>query len=378
VNRQLDVNLQPDAASAGLGRSPAAYASDGGDDEPAFAVLFTRDRALADHVAALADAAGTALRVAPAPGPASRTARLVLIGLDVVGELPPGPRGGVLVVRVDGADPPEGVWRQAMEMGAEHVVLLPEAEAWLVQRLVDAGASGVRAPVVSVIGGCGGAGASSLAIGLAVTAAGRGLRPVLIDADPFGGGLDLTLGAETLSGLRWPELPWAVGRLPVGVIGGALPEIGGLRVLACTRSEVTSLSADGLAAAVDAASREADLVVVDLPRRVDQAEVAVLERSRRVLIVVPATVRAAAAGSLVAAAVEPHVVDVRVVVRGPATSGCDPESVADALLLPLEGELPPDPGLAAALEAGEALALRPRGPTATLSRRILADLLGAA
>jgi secretion/DNA translocation related CpaE-like protein len=156
--------------------------------------------------------------------------------MDVAGELAPSLRGVVLVVRVEGADPPEGVWRQAVELGAEHVALLPEGEGWLVQRLVDAGSPAERAPIISVVGGCGGAGASTLALALAVTAAGRGLHPVLVDADPFGGGLDLPLGAETVEGLRWPDLPWAAGRLPVGVIDTALPHIGGLRVLACTHS----------------------------------------------------------------------------------------------------------------------------------------------
>ena len=97
---------------------------------------------------------------------------MTLVGLDVTTQVATGAvRGAVLVVRVEGADPPEGVWRQAVEMGAEHVVLLPEAEEWLVRRLVDAAAPPARAPVLAVLGGCGGAGASSLAIALAVTAA---------------------------------------------------------------------------------------------------------------------------------------------------------------------------------------------------------------
>jgi secretion/DNA translocation related CpaE-like protein len=361
--------------SGGGGPAGAERLARGGEG-PAEVVLLTRDRALTDHVAALADAAGAVLRVLPAPGAASRGARLTLVGLDLAGELAAGvARAVVLVVRVEGADPPEGVWRQAVEMGAEHVALLPEAEGWLVRRLMDAAAPPARAPVLAVVGGCGGAGASSLAIALAVTAAEHGLRPVLVDADPFGGGLDLPLGLDDLDGLRWPDLPWAAGRLPAGVIESALPEIGGLRVLACTRGEPTVLTADGVAEAVDAARRSGDLVVVDLPRRVGDAEAAVLARSRRVLLVVPSSVRAAAAGSLVAAAVEPYTADVRVVVRGPVAAGCDAEAVADALMLPLEGELGAEPGLAAALEAGEGLALRRRGPLATLSRRVLADVL---
>lgn len=366
---------RPTPAPVPASRTAGAVTGRRSPDREGGAVLLTRDRALADHVTALAEAAGTALQVLPSVSALPRSARLLLAGLDVAGELPPARRGGVLVVRVDGADPPDGVWRQAVQMGAERVVLLPEGEAWLLDRLVDAGSSDARAPVVAVLGGCGGAGASCLAIGLAITAADQGARPVLIDADPFGGGLDLPLGAESVAGLRWPELPWAAGRLPAGLIGTALPEIAGVRLLSCTRSELTSLPADGVAAVIDAASRESDVVIVDLPRQVGEAEAAVLSRCRRVLLIVPGSVRAAAAGSLVAAAVEAHAADLRVVVRGPLAAGCLAESVADAMLLPLQGQLRPEPGWEAALEAGEAAALRPRGPLASLSRRILTELL---
>jgi len=65
-----------------------------------------------------------------------------------------------------------------------------------------------------VIGGCGGAGASTLAASLAVTALGAGRRAILFDADPLGGGLEplVALGTVTIaSGERfraaraWPH-----------------------------------------------------------------------------------------------------------------------------------------------------------------------------
>ncbi len=72
-------------------------------------------------------------------------------------------------------------------------------------------------------GGRGGAGASVLAGGLAVTAARRGLRTLLIDADPLGGGVDLVLGWESLDGLRWPSLSQASGRVQPAALVDALP-----------------------------------------------------------------------------------------------------------------------------------------------------------
>lgn len=341
------------------------------------AVLLTRDRGLVDHVRALAEAAGTGLEVLPTAS-AVPGARLVMVGLDLAAELPSTWRGGVLVVRVEGADPPDGVWRQAVQLGAEHVVLLPEGEAWLVDRLVDAGSPDERAPVVAVLGGCGGAGASCLAIGLAVTAASHGTAPVLIDADPLGGGLDLPLGAESVPGLRWPDLPWAAGRLPAGLITSALPQVAGVRLLSCTRGQPTSLSGQAVGAVVDAAAREGDLVVVDLPRHIGDLEAAVLARCRMALLVVPGSVRAAAAGSLVAAMAESHAADLRVVVREPMAAGCLPETVADAMQIPLQGRLEAEPGLDGALDAGEAAALRTRGPLAAIARDVLAELLAPA
>jgi len=347
--------------------------------EPGQVLLLTRDRALIDHVAALADAAGAALSVQPAvAGPAFRAAALVLVGLDAAQGVPQGRAGVVLVARVDGGDLPEGIWKLALEIGAEQVAVLPDAEPWLLDRLIDAGSPGERAPVVAVVGGRGGAGASTLAVALATAAASTGLRPYLLDADPLGGGIDLALGAEHVQGLRWPDLPVGPGRLRPGALGRLLPEAGGVVVLACPRREPYALQPALAGAVLDAASREGDLVVVDLPRRVGPVEQEVLSASDRVLVVVPAEVRATAAASQVAAAAEVYAGDLRVVVRGPGPTGLDAEAVAGALSLPLQGELRPEPGLPAALDRGELGALRPRGPLAVLCRTVLAELLDRA
>lgn len=79
------------------------------------------------------------------------------------------------------------VWRRAVEIGAEHVLRLPDAEGWLVDQIANA-AEGVGRPAltVGVIGGRGGSGASTLACALAVTAARAGRRTMLIDGDPTG------------------------------------------------------------------------------------------------------------------------------------------------------------------------------------------------
>jgi secretion/DNA translocation related CpaE-like protein len=336
--------------------------------------LLTRDAALIDHLGALADAARVVLEVRSGPNTRTRAAPIVLIGMDVAAELPPGWRGGVLVARVEGADPPEGLYRQAVELGAEHVALLPEAEPWLIDQLIEAGAPARRAPVLAAIGGCGGAGASTLAIGLAVAAARMGGRPVLIDADPLSGGLDLPLGAERLDGLRWPQLPFGSARLPSGVIASGLPTVHGVRVLTVDRSDPAPVPAPVLTAALDAARRESDLVVVDLPRRLGPAELEVLARSRLALLVVPAQVRAVAAGAQVAAALAANASDLRLVVRCVGPDGLPTDQVADAVELPLAGRLRAEPALPAAFDRGEAAVFRPRGALASFCRQLLCGL----
>ena len=89
--------------------------------------------------------------------------------------------------------------------------------------------------ILAVIGGRGGAGASILAGGLAVTAVRAGHRTLLVDADPLGGGLDLLLGWEDVDGLRWPALAGADGRVDPPALLRALPHRGDLVLLSFDR-----------------------------------------------------------------------------------------------------------------------------------------------
>src|SRR3982750_4108062 len=117
--------------------------------------------------------------VARRPPPAARRwwpdASLVLVGIDAA-ELClrarlPRRRGIVLVGRHAGAQPPD--WPVAEALGVDHVNTLPVGEGWLRDRLVAAGAERFG-HVIAVLGGRGGAGATVLAAGLAVTAARHG------------------------------------------------------------------------------------------------------------------------------------------------------------------------------------------------------------
>ncbi len=89
--------------------------------------------------------------------------------------------------------------------------MLPEGEGWLAARVERSVRGRAPAPLVAVVGGRGGAGASVLATALALTAARRDLEVTLLDLDPLGGGLDLLLGAEAAPGLRWGDLRHVTG-----------------------------------------------------------------------------------------------------------------------------------------------------------------------
>jgi secretion/DNA translocation related CpaE-like protein len=344
-------------------------------------LIVTGDPELLDDLLRLAAAAGAEVDVAADAATArSRYGRapLVMVGLDqasacVRARLPRRPR--VLVVGRSEADP--APWELAELIGAQHVAILPEAEPWLIERFADLGGAGAAGRVVAVLGGRGGAGASVLAVALATCAARARLRTLLIDADPLGGGLDLLLGWEDLDGLRWAELSQAEGRVDPPALVRALPGRGDLALLSWDRGELLNLPPDAMAATMDAGRRGRDLVVVDLPRHLDDAAALALENADRGLLVVPAELRATAAAARVAAAVAPHCPGLAVVVRGPSPGNLRAREVAEALKLPLAGALRPEPGLAAGLERGVAPGSNHRGPLVALCQRLLADL-GAA
>jgi secretion/DNA translocation related CpaE-like protein len=301
----------------------------------------------------------------------------VLVGIDLApacvrARVPRRPR--VVLVGRSATDP--APWDLADLIGAQHVAILPDAEPWLVDRFADRGTRACAGHVIAVLGGRGGAGASVLSVALALTAVDASLRTLLIDADPLGGGLDLLLGWEDLDGLRWPELSQAEGRVDAPALVRSLPGRGDLALLSWDRGDWLTLPPHAMVATTDAGRRGRDLVVIDLPRRLDDAAVLALEGADRALLVVPAELRATAAAARVAALATPHCAELSVVVRGPAPGHLRAREVAEALGLPLAGSLRPEPGLAGALERGQAPGSG-RGPLAALCQRLLAGLTGS-
>ncbi|PBJ62378.1 helicase [Mycobacterium avium subsp. hominissuis] len=260
----------------------------------------------------------------------------------------------------------------AVRIGAARVLRLPEHEADLVGELAEAAESSrddrQRGHAVAVIGGCGGAGASLLAVALA-QAAGDAL---LVDLDPWGGGIELLLGGENTPGLRWPDLALQGGRLNWAAVRDALPRHRGVSVLSGTRRG-HEVDAGPVHAVVDAGRRGAVSVICDLPRRFTDAAQAALGAADLVVVVSRCDVRACAAtGALapVLAAVNPNV---GLVVRGPSPGGLRAAEIAGITGLPLLAAIKAQPQLGAQVERG-GLRLGRRSALAVAARQVLGVL----
>ncbi|CAM5527765.1 septum formation initiator [Streptomyces avidinii] len=316
--------------------------------------------------------------VASAAGAGWESAPLVLVGDDAARRVRGAPRrDGVFLVGRDLDDPL--VWQRALEIGAEEVLTLPDAESRLVDRIADVvEGAGRPALTVGVIGGSGGAGASTLACALALRAARAGERTILIDGDPLGGGMDVLLGGETAEGLRWPDFAASRGRVGAGALADSLPELHALRVLSWDRGDRVVVPPAAMRAVVAAARRRGGVVVVDLPRRVDEAVAEVLAQLDLVLMVVSGELRAVAAAGRVAAGVRMAARDVRVVVRGRVPGGLDAEAVAGLLGAPLAGEVPVEVGLPGRVAEGEPPGSQGRGALARFCDGFWQRALGSA
>jgi secretion/DNA translocation related CpaE-like protein len=344
---------------------------------PRLPLVVTADPDLLDDLLRLAAAGGTELDVAPDPAAArSRipAAPLVVIGADQAAaclraRVPRRP-GTVLAGR---SPEIETAWKLAAGLGAEHIIELPTAESWLVDRFAN-GAGPPPGRILAVIGGRGGAGASILAGALAVTAASGGHRTLLVDADPVGGGLDLVLGWEGVDGLRWPGLAATGGRVNPPALLKALPHRGDLVLLSFARDEVGPVPAEAMAATLDAGRRGRDVIITDLPRQLDDAAALALASADQAIMIVPAELRATAAASRIAAVVRLHCENLAVVVRGPAPGKLRANEVARSIGLPLAGSLRPEAAVCRALEKGDAPAADGRGPLAELSKRLIKQL----
>ncbi|MGI8578401.1 MAG: septum site-determining protein Ssd [Nocardioidaceae bacterium] len=233
------------------------------------------------------------------------------------------------------------LWQQGIAVRADHVVVLPADQSWLIEWLSNAVDGGDRqATTVSLIGARGGAGASTFAAALALTAAKRRMRALLIDADPLAGGIELVLGCEQDQGLRWPEVAATQGRVSASAFRSALPEIDGLAVLSWDLGDQLHTDPDTMRSMLSAGQRGAELVVVDLPRRLDDAASEALLGSDVLLMVITCDVRAVAGANRMLAMLRTRCADIRLVARRLSSSDLSSEAIGSTVRLPVAGCVP--------------------------------------
>lgn len=276
------------------------------------------------------------------------------------------------VVLVGRDDPGVADWQAAVAVGAQRVITLPAQDGDLMTELADAAEGvhdeGSRGAVAAVIAGRGGAGASVFATALARVAP----DALLIDADPWSSGIDLVVGGEHETGLRWPDLELRGGRLSYEALREALPRVHDVSVLSGGRGG-GDVDAVPLGAVIEAGSRGGTTVVCDVPRRSTGAAEIALASADLVVVMTSADVRSCAAAAVVARWVSAVNPNSGVVVRGPAPGGLRSVEVAEIVGLPLLAAMRPQPGMAAALERG-GLRVPRRSPLGCAARKVLAVL----
>ncbi len=276
------------------------------------------------------------------------------------------------VVLVTDTPPLTETWAAAIAIGAQHVLTLPGQERELVRELADAAEStrdgGPRGEVVAVVGGRGGAGASLFAAALAHTAT----DALLLDLDPWGGGIDLLVGRETTPGLRWPDLALQGGRLNWTAVREALPRYRDASVLSGTRHGY-ELEPGPVDAVIDAGRRGGATVICDLPRRLSDATQTALETADLVVVVSPCDVRGCAGTATMAQVLSAVNPNIGLVVRGPSPGGLRAAEVAEIAGIPLLASMRAEPRISDQLEHG-GLRLRRHSALASAARRVLAVL----
>lgn len=231
----------------------------------------------------------------------------------------------LIVVVPDGAAD-VAVLRRAIRAGVQAVVELPSQSAELLDRLATILRPTRVTDMIAVVGGCGGAGASSFAARLAGAARVRG-DVVLVDADPLGGGLDALVESPPNHGATWSDIA-SIDTADGTALRGALPRVDDVALLGAGTGP--GADAISLGRALTALEPGGGTVITDLaPGLVAAARPHV----HRLLVVVPASAHAVRAAARRLDAWGSAAADAQLVVR--RSGELSVRDVADLLGLPV-------------------------------------------
>ena len=225
--------------------------------------------------------------------------------------------------------------------------------------------------VLGVLGGSGGVGASALATACAVRAAAAGRDVVLVDGNPWGGGLDVMVGLDVEPGLRWADLTGVLGDVDPEQLLGALPvSQDGVRCLSWG-ADPPATDSFGPEPVLSALRRAAELVLVDLPRPAapGQAHRQWWEACDELLLVVEASVVGIGSATVIAADLTQLT---GAVLRSP--SALEDVELQTAVGAPVVARLGDDSTVRRCLERGDPVAALP-GPLSDAADEVLAAVL---
>lgn len=351
-------------------------------DQARRVVAITADRELRAAAARLGALAGVAVETWGASDGVRagwRSADVVIVGADLAGAIAasePGRRHGVVVITAGPRD--DALWRSAVQLGAVGLFSVPAEERDVVELMVDVVEPAVStSSVLAVVGGCGGAGASTLAVAIGLVSA-RSQPTVVIDGDRLGGGLDVLFGIEEVPGLRWPELSDTRGRVAGSLFSERLPRAAGCAVLSWDRGGHQAATTDAATAVVAAASRAFGLVVIDLPRSLDAAAAVLAGAADRIIVVTTVGIRAVAATASLLADLATGFAPIELVVRDPGGGRLTTREVERAVGLPVRAAISSEPAVATAADRGTGPLVRPRGSLARTCGELLATVARSA
>lgn len=337
-------------------------------------LILTRDQTLLEELQRLAAAAGVEPAVVADPVaalPHWSDASMVLLGVDLAADMAtiePPRRAGVHLVGWGRL--PDECFRTAVTLGIENVAELPRSDSWVLEVLADSGeGAAVDGVTIGVVGGSGGAGATTFACALAATAARDGTA-CLIDTDPLGPGADQVLGMERVDGIRWDALQHTTGRLGASALREALPRRDALGVLTFGGGPTVPLQPFAARAAVSAAGRGHRVVVLDLPRRGDDLTEELMARCHALVVVTRGSLSGlSSAARFVARASLSG--PLSVVVRG---SGVDAGEAQRLLGAHVVATMPDQRGLDEAVDLGQGPVRSRRGVLARAAATVLQRL----
>lgn len=253
--------------------------------------------------------------------------------------------------------------RLGVGAGVREVVAFPEGDGRVsatlrLVRALSVSSIGPTGTVIGVLGGHGGAGASSFAAALAgaVVRARRDANVCVVDLDPLGSGADRFLGLADVAGLRWPDLRVRAGTVSGDALTRSLPTAGRIATLSFGVGWDPAPARGDIASVISALRTANTVTVLDLSRGacamgtdwwIDQAhaaDAAVVLSGSGAVSLASTTVTVAELGA------HPNA---GLVLRGPAPAGASAVVLAKRAGIELWAGMRPDPQWPDQLERGE-------------------------